>query len=102
MYEFDVQFAFMNGDLKEEVYVGQPEGFVSCDENKIYWLKKVLYGPKQAPRAWYKKVDFYFKENGFESKNKATLYMKKKSDVDFLVVCLYVDDMIFMGSYCSI
>ena len=98
MYRFDVKSAFLNGDLKE-VYVGHHEGFVNCDENKVYRLKKALYGLKQALRAWYEKVDSYFKENGFErSKNEPTLYVKKKGDVDFLVVCLYVDDMIYMGS----
>ena len=91
MYQFDVKSTFLNSDLKE-VFVGQPEGLVSCDENKVYRQKK-------APRAWYEKVDSYFKENGFErSKNELTLYVKKKGDVDFLVVCLYIDDMIYMGS----
>ena len=65
VYKFDIKYVFLNGDLKE-VYVGQPEGFVSCNENKVYRLKKALYGLKQAPRAWYEKVDSYFKENGFE------------------------------------
>jgi len=100
VYQFDVKSAFLNGDLEEEVYVAQPEGFVvSEQESKVYRLKKALYGLKQAPRAWYSKINSYLQENGFErSKNEPTLYVKKRGKADFLVMCLYVDDMIYMGS----
>ena len=104
VFQFDVKSAFLNGELKEEVYVAQPEGFVVHDEvNKVYRLQKALYGLKQAPRAWYHKIDSYFLENGFQrSENEPTLYLKKQGTVGFLVVCLYVDDMIYMGSCESI
>lgn len=90
--------AFLNGELEEEVYVSQPDGFFTSDESKFYKLRKALYGLKQAPRAWYNKIDAHFLENGFErSKNEPTLYVKKQG-TDFLVVCLYVDDIIYLGS----
>lgn len=100
VYQFDVKSAFLNGDLEEEVYVTQPDGYVEKGkENKVYKLKKALYGLKQAPRAWYSKIDSHFRENGFErSKNEPTLYVKKYEKNDLLMVCLYVDDMIYMGS----
>ncbi|GJX69341.1 retrovirus-related pol polyprotein from transposon TNT 1-94 [Tanacetum coccineum] len=54
IYQMDVKMAFLNGDLKEEVYVSPQEGFVDQDNSShVYKLKKALYGLKQAPHAWY-------------------------------------------------
>nr|GFD33736.1 retrovirus-related Pol polyprotein from transposon TNT 1-94 [Tanacetum cinerariifolium] len=54
VYQMDVKIVFLNGNLREEVYVNQPDGFVDSDNpNHVYKLKKALYGLKQAPRAWY-------------------------------------------------
>nr|GEV72859.1 retrovirus-related Pol polyprotein from transposon TNT 1-94 [Tanacetum cinerariifolium] len=54
IYQMDVNMTFLNGELKEEVYVSQPEGFVDQDNpSHVNKLKKALYGLKQAPRAWY-------------------------------------------------
>ncbi|GJR51711.1 integrase, catalytic region, zinc finger, CCHC-type containing protein [Tanacetum coccineum] len=54
IYQMDVKTAFLNGELNEEVYVSQPEGFVNPDHSThVYRLKKALYSLKQAPRAWY-------------------------------------------------
>ncbi|GKB85577.1 copia protein, partial [Tanacetum coccineum] len=54
VYQMDVKTAFLNGILREEVYVSQPDEFVDQDNtNHVYKLKKALYGLKQAPHAWY-------------------------------------------------
>ena len=61
VYQFDIKSAFLNGELEEEVYVSQPEGFViDGKEEKVYRLRKALYGLKQAPSSWYNKIDTYF------------------------------------------
>ncbi len=100
MHQFDVKSAFLNGELKEEVYVEQPAGFkIPGAEDKVYRLRKALYGLKQAPRAWYSRINEFFHQKGYErSPNEPTLYLKKFSTDAIVIVSLYVDDMIYTGS----
>nr|GEX86049.1 copia protein [Tanacetum cinerariifolium] len=66
IYQMDVKTTFLNGPLKEEVYVSQPEGFVDPDfPDHVYKLKKARYGLKQAPRAWYDKLSSSLIANHF-------------------------------------
>nr|GEU85631.1 retrovirus-related Pol polyprotein from transposon TNT 1-94 [Tanacetum cinerariifolium] len=66
IYQMDVKTAFLNGELKEEVYVSQPKGFVDPDHlTHVYHLKKALYGLKQAPRAWYDTLSKFLLDNNF-------------------------------------
>ena len=66
VYQKDVKYAFLNGILEEEVYVDQPHGYVvKGHEDKVYKLKKDLYGLKQTPQAWYSRIDSYLINNGF-------------------------------------
>ncbi|GKA94519.1 putative ribonuclease H-like domain-containing protein [Tanacetum coccineum] len=66
IFQMDVKMAFLNGPLKEEVYVSQPEGFIDHEfPNHVYRLKKALYGLKQAPRAWYDKLSSFLIEHEF-------------------------------------
>ena len=97
----DVKSAFLNGYLEEEVYVEQPQGYeVPGQEHKVYRLKKALYGLKQAPRAWYSRIDSYLIENGFHrSESEPNLYTKVDEQGNMLIVCLYVDDLIFTSDY---
>ncbi|GJW24437.1 gag-pol polyprotein [Tanacetum coccineum] len=74
----DVKTAFLNGPLKEEVYVAQPEGFVDPDHpEKVYLLRKFLYGLKQAPRAWYDELSNFLMSKDFSKAMEAfiTLYI---------------------------
>jgi hypothetical protein len=70
VHYMDVKSALLNGDLKEEVYVGQPAGFVIAgQEGKVLRLRKALYGLRQAPRAWKEfKARRHTEEDGFRSK----------------------------------
>nr|GEU95700.1 hypothetical protein [Tanacetum cinerariifolium] len=66
VYQMDVKTPFLNDELKKEVYVSQPEGFVDLDHpTHIYRLKKALYGLKQAPRAWYDTLSRFLLDNNF-------------------------------------
>nr|GEW37083.1 hypothetical protein [Tanacetum cinerariifolium] len=66
VYQMDVKTAFLYGPLKEEMYVNQPDGFVDpYHPDKVYRLKKALYGVKQAPRAWYDKLSNFLVSKGF-------------------------------------
>ena len=92
----DVKTAFLNGDLKEEVYVKQPPGFeAKGKENYVYKLNKALYGLKQAPRAWYDILSQYLLSCGFvRGKIDSTLFVLHDQK-DILLVQVYVDDIIF-------
>ncbi|KAJ9565746.1 hypothetical protein OSB04_001712 [Centaurea solstitialis] len=96
VYQMDVKTAFLNGELKEEVYVSQPEGLVDRTKpNHVYILDKALYGLKQAPRAWYDHLSNALLDNGFyKGKIDPTLFIKTEGD-DILLVQIYVDDIIF-------
>ncbi|XP_073111778.1 uncharacterized protein [Elaeis guineensis] len=80
LYQLDVKSAFLNRELKEDVYVEQPQGFIiKGKEDMMYKLKKPLYGLKQASRAWYEEIDGYFNQRSFErSKSEPTLNVKKQ------------------------
>ena len=101
VHQMDVKSAFLNGYLEEEVYVEQPQGYeVPGQDHKVYRLKKALYGLKQAPRAWYSRIDSYLIENGFhKSESESTLYIIVNEQGKILIVCLYVDDLIFTGDF---
>lgn len=100
LYQFDVKSAFLHGELTEDVYVTQPQGFeVKGEENKVYKLNKALYGLKQAPRAWFSKIEGYFIKEGFEKNcDDHTLFVKKREHNKILIVSLYVDDLIFTSN----
>lgn len=100
IYQMDVKSAFLNGYLEEEVYIQQPLGYVvKGHEDKVLRLKKALYGLKQASRAWYSRIDKYFQDHGFtKCPHEYTLYVKNGKDGSILLVCLYVDDLIYTGN----
>ncbi|XP_020225488.1 uncharacterized protein LOC109807382 [Cajanus cajan] len=92
----DVKSAFLNGIISKEVYVSQPPGFENeLLSSYVFKLNKALYGLKQAPRAWYEKLSSFLTSNNFiRGKIDNTLFRKEIKD-DFIIVQIYVDDMIF-------
>ena len=97
--QLDVKTAFFHGDLEEELYMRQPEGFIKEDrKNLVCRLKKSLYGLKQAPRQWYKKFDSFMSSHGFTRCQADHCCYFKKIDNNFIILLLYVDDMLVAGS----
>jgi hypothetical protein len=98
-HQMDVKSAFLNGVLEEEVYVRQPPGFESEKyPHWVYKLRKVLYGLRQVPRAWYGRLRGFMFERGFEmGKVDQTLFLLRQGR-DILIVQVYVDDIVFGGS----
>ncbi|GJX72305.1 retrovirus-related pol polyprotein from transposon TNT 1-94 [Tanacetum coccineum] len=95
IYQMDVKTAFLNGELKEEVYVSQPEGFVNQDNpSHVYKLKMALYGLKQAPRAWYDMLSsFLISQHLSKGAVDPTLFTRQAGN-DLLLVQIYVDNII--------
>ncbi|WVZ69789.1 hypothetical protein U9M48_018520 [Paspalum notatum var. saurae] len=92
----DVKSAFPNGFIEEEVYVRQPPGFESARfPDRVYKLRKALYGPKQAPRAWYARLKSFLLKSGFVmgSVDKTLFLLSRGGDTS--IVRIYVDDIIF-------
>nr|GFA87717.1 putative ribonuclease H-like domain-containing protein [Tanacetum cinerariifolium] len=99
IYQMDVNSAFLYGTIDEEVYVMQPPRFQDPDFlAKVYKVEKAMYGLHQAPRAWYGTLSKYLLKNGFQRGTiDQTLFIKKKRE-DFIIVQVYVDDIIFGSS----
>nr|GEU81023.1 retrovirus-related Pol polyprotein from transposon TNT 1-94 [Tanacetum cinerariifolium] len=105
VFQMDVKIVFLNRILKEELYVGQPLGFVSKQyPDHVYALDNALYGLKQAPRAWYDVLSQFLIESGFQKGSiDTTLFIKNKGK-HMLLILIYVDDIIFVSTnskYCT-
>jgi hypothetical protein len=92
----DVKNVFLNGPIKEEVYVKQPPGFEDKEyPNHVYKLHKALYGLKQAPRAWYECLRDFLTQNSFKIGKVDSALFTRKVDKDLFICQIYVDDIIF-------
>ncbi|KAJ4704922.1 Retrovirus-related Pol polyprotein from transposon TNT 1-94 [Melia azedarach] len=94
--QLDVKTAFLHGELEEEIYMTQPDGFqVPGKEDYVCKLKKSLYGLKQSPRQWYKRFDSYMIEIGYtRSPYDCCVYYSKATNGSLIYLVLYVDDML--------
>jgi hypothetical protein len=98
VHQMDVKSSFLHGDLKEEIYMEQPPGYVQNDSSLVCHLKKSLYGLKQAPRAWYAKMDNFLIATGFSRCHSDPNVYTKKVGSHLIILVLYVDDLILTGS----
>ncbi|GJU18155.1 retrovirus-related pol polyprotein from transposon TNT 1-94 [Tanacetum coccineum] len=97
--QLDVKTEFLHENLEEEIYMLQPEGFKQKGkENLICRLNKSLYGFKQAPRCWYKRFDSFIKSLEYNRLHAdPCAYFKRFGNNDFIILLLYVDDMLVAG-----
>ncbi|GJU39378.1 retrovirus-related pol polyprotein from transposon TNT 1-94 [Tanacetum coccineum] len=99
VYQMDVKTAFLNGNLREEVYVSQPDGFVDKDNsNHVYKLKKALYGLKHVPSAWYDMLSSFLISQDFSKGSVDPTLFIRRDGKELLLVQIYVDDIIFAAS----
>ena len=89
-----MKITFLHGDLEEEIYMLQPEGFEEKEKkNLVCRLNKSLYGLKQAPRCWYKRFDFFIMSLGYNRLNvESCEYSNKFNKSDFVISLLYTDN----------
>jgi hypothetical protein len=95
----DVKSTFLNGVIQEEVYVRQTPDFKSLKyPDRVYKLSKALYGLKQVSRAWYARFKTFLQEHGYIMRSVDKTLFTLNHDTDFLLVQIYVDDIIFGDS----
>lgn len=99
VHHLDVKSAFLNGEIQEEVYVKQPQGYEKKgEEHKVYKLLKALYGLRQAPRAWYARLKSFLQKMGLvKFPYEHAVYMKREGN-EYLIVGVYVDDLLVTGT----
>jgi len=98
IHQMDAVKAFLNGDLEEEIYMQQPEGYVQVDgEHLVCKLRKSLYGLKQSPRCWNKVLSDYLKLIGFEQSTADPCVHTKRAPNSMVVIAVYVDDLIVVA-----
>ena len=97
--QLDINNVFQNGELTEDVYMHQPEGFINSQyPSHVCKLNKVLYGLKQAPRAWYDRLKNSLLQWGFQASKFDTSLFFQHSERDIIMVLIYVDDILVTSS----
>ena len=100
LVQLDVKTAFLHGNLSEEIYICQPEGYEEKGkENLVCKLNKSLYGLKQSPRQWYLRFDKVMKDFGYtRSQYDHCVYHKQTREGTYVYLLIYVDDMLIASS----
>ena len=96
--QLNVQTVFLHGELEEEIYMLQPEGFAEIEnKNLVCRLNKSLYGVKQSPRCW-QRFDSFIMSLGYNRLNSEhCAYYKRFENNDFIILLLYMDDIFVAG-----
>lgn len=100
--QLDVNNAFLNGHLHEEVYMEQPKGFESSDPSLVCKLNKAFYGLKQAPRQWFERLQTALLQLGFKASKCDPSLFTYVSQGNTIYILVYVDDIIITGNSSSL
>jgi hypothetical protein len=99
IHQMDAKTTFLNGELEEEIYMDQPEGFVvKGQERMVCKLVKSLYGLKQAPKQWHDKFDRTLTSVGFVTNEADKCVYYRYGRGEGVILCLYVDDILIFGT----
>ena len=99
LHQMDVKSAYLNGDLEEDIYMTQPEGYVAPGQQHLVCkLNKALYGLKQAGRTWHIKIDIALKRQHFTSLDADQCVYIRRQDACITIIALYVDDLLIACS----
>ena len=99
IWQMDVKTAFLNGYLEENIYMMQPDGFITeGQEHMVCKLHKSIYGLKQASRSWSKCFDQVIKSFGFDQNEEEPCVYRKMQDDMVVFLSLYVDDILLIGN----
>jgi hypothetical protein len=99
VHQMDVKITFLNGELEEEIYMDQPDGFVvKGEETNVCKLLKSLYGLKQAPKQYHEKFDRTLTSVGFVVNEAEKCLYYRHGGGEGVILCLYVDDILIFGT----
>jgi len=98
LFQLDVKNAFLYGDLKEKVYMEQPLWYIAQEENTVCRLKKVIYGLKQSPRAWFEKFSMVISGIKFARCHSDHSVFVRRTKFGSIILTVYVDDILLTRS----
>jgi len=99
VHQMDIETAFLNASVTEEIYIKPPEGFPIAPDHNCFRLRKALYGLKQSPREWYNNVNFFLLQIHFKRLvSEHCLYFRQDEDGSICIISLYIDNLVIAGS----
>ena len=97
VHQMDVKTAFLNGELEEEIYMEIPQGLEGASDGQVLRLRRSLYGLKQSPRCWNKRINDFLEEQGFMRLRTDSAVYTRGEGKNQVILGVYVDDLVILG-----